>query len=471
LEVYINTFDVKKFRVAAQTGVAVVNYSYQEETLQINTQTEKATPVDADVVVIEDSEDSKKQKKVLLSNIVSAPTPPGGSDTQFQFNHSGVFGGVAEFTYDSANKLIKIPTKFAIVLDYTSAGINAAIDSLGAGGGEVWLPEGEYIIDSAIIIDQNNTILRGAGYGTFLDASAYSTTDIIELNTKDFIIIRDLRIKGNAGGGNAKDLIAGLGCTDIKLQNLFLEDSDQAGIYLYNTSDRARIENCKITNCDAGAIYTDGDYTVITNNYFDGNKRDMVTLIGAPSYTTIIGNTFRNGTRRGLFLDSHQSTIVGNFFFNNGNGYPDIEINTCINVEIFSNIFASTAGKSEWAISLVGADKVTIIGNNSQGHDTGGILIDANSDNCQVSWNNLEGESGTKISNLGSNNTIINSVAGDTYITGRVGIGTEPNSGLHYQGDILYLTPAAGAESNDNITIKNYATGNGAPDIILRTAD
>ncbi|HEC63860.1 MAG TPA: hypothetical protein ENI23_01045, partial [bacterium] len=47
---------------------------------------------------------------------------------------------------------------------------------------------------------------------------------------------------------------------------------------------------------------------------------------------------------------------------------------------------------------------------------------------------------------------------------GFVGIGTaSPQSGLHYQGDILYLTPAAGAESNDNITIKNYATGNGAP--------
>ncbi|KKL77253.1 hypothetical protein LCGC14_2036730, partial [marine sediment metagenome] len=54
---------------------------------------------------------------------------------------------------------------------------------------------------------------------------------------------------------------------------------------------------------------------------------------------------------------------------------------------------------------------------------------------------------------------------------GNVGIGTDPYSGLHYQGDILYLTPAAGAGSNDNIIIKNYATGNGAPDIILRTAD
>ncbi len=66
---------------------------------------------------------------------------------------------------------------------------------------------------------------------------------------------------------------------------------------------------------------------------------------------------------------------------------------------------------------------------------------------------------------------------GTTYLAsltadGKFGIGTgSPQSGLHYQGDILYLTPAAGAESNDNITIKNYATGNGAPNIILKTAD
>ncbi len=66
---------------------------------------------------------------------------------------------------------------------------------------------------------------------------------------------------------------------------------------------------------------------------------------------------------------------------------------------------------------------------------------------------------------------------GTTYLAsltadGKFGIGTgSPQSGLHYQGDILYLTPAAGAESNDNITIKDYATGNGAPNIILKTAD
>ena len=42
---------------------------------------------------------------------------------------------------------------------------------------------------------------------------------------------------------------------------------------------------------------------------------------------------------------------------------------------------------------------------------------------------------------------------------------------MHYQGDIFYLTPNAGTDSNDDITIKNYATSNGAPNIILKTSN
>ena len=73
------------------------------------------------------------------------------------------------------------------------------------------------------------------------------------------------------------------------------------------------------------------------------------------------------------------------------------------------------------------------------------------------------------------NSSIWSRAGANTFLTNigdKVGIGTaSPYSGLHYQGDIFYLTPNAGTDSNDNITIKNYATGNGAPDIILRTAD
>ena len=82
----------------------------------------------------------------------------------------------------------------------------------------------------------------------------------------------------------------------------------------------------------------------------------------------------------------------------------------------------------------------------------------------------------TIIGNLSLTGNVFSESLGDNYFLGNVGIGTaSPYSGLHYQGDIFYLTPNAGAWSNDNITIKNYATSNathsGAPNIILKTSD
>ncbi|KKL81578.1 hypothetical protein LCGC14_1993410, partial [marine sediment metagenome] len=50
----------------------------------------------------------------------------------------------------------------------------------------------------------------------------------------------------------------------------------------------------------------------------------------------------------------------------------------------------------------------------------------------------------------GNFNTTGNITAGWGFFNGNVGIGTNsPYSGLHYQGDIFYLTPNAGAWSND----------------------
>ncbi|KKN62124.1 hypothetical protein LCGC14_0515000 [marine sediment metagenome] len=101
--------------------------------------------------------------------------------------------------------------------------------------------------------------------------------------------------------------------------------------------------------------------------------------------------------------------------------------------------------------------------------------------NGSVNYNTSTEISGAYVPYTGADDNInfgANNFSVDTNVlyvdknNNRVGIGIiSPYSGLHYQGDIFYLTPNAGTESNDNITIKNYATGNGAPNIILRTAD
>ncbi len=80
---------------------------------------------------------------------------PGGSDGQLQYNNNGAFAG----------------TKTIVCDVFTSTGINACIDALGANGGEIYLPEGDYDITATITIDYDNTTIRGAGRGTRLLAT------------------------------------------------------------------------------------------------------------------------------------------------------------------------------------------------------------------------------------------------------------------------------------------------------------
>lgn len=61
----------------------------------------------------------------------STVTPPGGSDTQIQFNNSGSFGGSAFLTFDSSNAIIK-PTATTVGTTFT---INAGAGLSGNNPG------------------------------------------------------------------------------------------------------------------------------------------------------------------------------------------------------------------------------------------------------------------------------------------------------------------------------------------------
>ena len=87
-------------------------------------------------------------------------------------------------TTADSNAYLKISDKFIICKVFTSAGINACIDALGSNGGEVYLPEGEYIISEQIVIDYPNTTLRGSGWGTILTETSGLTTHTINASNK-----------------------------------------------------------------------------------------------------------------------------------------------------------------------------------------------------------------------------------------------------------------------------------------------
>ena len=111
----------------------------------IFTYPKKSNPVDNDLVLISDSEDSNKTKQVTISDIKGATAggvtqivagtnitispvtgtgvvtinssgggggTPGGSDTQMQYNNGGSFGGTTGLTWDDSTNILSIATRY-----------------------------------------------------------------------------------------------------------------------------------------------------------------------------------------------------------------------------------------------------------------------------------------------------------------------------------------------------------------------
>jgi parallel beta-helix repeat protein len=298
---------------------------------------------------------------------------------------------------------------------FTSAGINACIDALGATGGIVFLPKGTYTINSTITIDYNNTILMGSGWGTKLDASAWSTGHVIDLNGCDYCQIRDLQIEGNDGGGNSKSLIYSSYSDYTLISNCYLHHSDDDAISLINDSDFCKIINNHFTTNDSNAIYLDDSYDCIVKNNVIANDNRGIKVNGG-TRCLIEGNVIRSSYYEAIKMQGTHSygNIVGNILRETAGGDNEIYLDTCTYINISGNVFKSITTKSERAIYLENSDYCNIIGNLSSLHDTCGIELDATSNNNHVAWNQLEGEAVAKIVDSGSNNTVVNAVAGIT---------------------------------------------------------
>jgi hypothetical protein len=70
------------------------------------------TVSNSDQLLLSDADDSDNVKKINISQLPSAATSPGGSDTQIQYNNGSAFGGVSSLTYnDSTGHLTIIDDK------------------------------------------------------------------------------------------------------------------------------------------------------------------------------------------------------------------------------------------------------------------------------------------------------------------------------------------------------------------------
>jgi len=135
--------------------------------------------------------------------------------------------------------------------------IQEAIDSLLAEGGEVYLPEGTYIITAPITLPSNIT-LCGAGKSTILRCADNTDINILYAIDKTNITIKDLTLDGNkANNIDAGDeelqngIYLGGVCTYVTITNVTVHDTKRTGILIgYTDTEFLGPQKIVVTHSD-----------------------------------------------------------------------------------------------------------------------------------------------------------------------------------------------------------------------------
>jgi len=184
--------------------------------------------------------------------------------------------------------------------------IQAAIDALPAGGGEVKLLEGTFNVEASINLDSNQT-LSSCGRNTILTTSTAGIAFLSAIGgagtEKTGIVIADLQIDGGVGTVSS----AGIHFTYVDysfIQNVYSRRHSDYGIFLENS-----------------------DFNTIVGNTCRWNTRGI--YLYNSSSNTIVGNTCRENGEEGIYLDaSSNNTVSGNTLTENSqdvdNTYDDI---------------------------------------------------------------------------------------------------------------------------------------------------
>ncbi len=212
-------------------------------------------------------------------------------------------------------------------------------------GIKVWGEYGSYSEDN-VINNVNCFNIDNTGGGLWIKATKKTSFTNIHIN--------------NAGDGIVID-----GCENINLNNFYLEDVDNVGLYIQDD-----VGNCNHININNGIIKCTG----ITTRGFsidNGNNVSISNLqvYDSPSYNLITSvenfkltdSTFNNGGDMGLSIQgSSNFCIVGCSFVNNMGDAIDTTTSPCSNYIISECIFNYNAQ----AIDTTSSDDYYVITNN-----------------------------------------------------------------------------------------------------------
>lgn len=265
--------------------------------------------------------------EVVIRRFVNAPTTiPTAEDITFIQNGAGA---IPRTMREKAGETVSVKdfgAKGDGVTDDATA-IQAAVNSLGAGGGVVYFPPGVYLMGSTITINgasSSNVVLRGIGYsGSWTSSTLGSSIKISSSLIDGFSFsnyaynctVEGLHIFGGKRGihfsqclgwhvieCNLRQNVTGLECFGNGVgivRDSMIRDNTTAGIYLAQSSGDSVITGCDIGGNGVNIICSTGNTHITDNAIFSsknsGNGCGVLVDATQPSADSTIRNCVISG--------------------------------------------------------------------------------------------------------------------------------------------------------------------------------
>lgn len=381
------------------------------------------------------------------------------------------------------------PTTAVNVKDVGAVGDGVADDTLAIQFAldvfnHVYIPPGEYLVDSGSLVYRSGQRISGEGYTShIIQGPSAAGLNLFEPATSgpayvqtDDVLFERLRLTGQNSSsavtdgngiffGGAATTSSSLSVRDCHFESFGANHGGTGsgcGINFY-----LRCEGISVTGCtfaggagtgDASdiAVYSTSGYAIISGNICDGaNSQGIyVNPVAAVGKISVIGNIVRNKLRHGMVLaygsNSHLDTVaIGNVCYNCG----------------WTGIYSYPAGSGSGGNVVISGNVVDACGGDTTGSSNGltaGILVGGELPAVVTSnyvYNAGKDSAGSARGGLGIG--IKTSVASDVLVQANF-IGSATSRGISAEGDFAHLTVKENTihESGDtNIYIEGGASG------------
>ena len=287
----------------------------------------------------------------------------------------------------------------------------AQINALWSSHKTIYLPAGEYNIETPVSIPSNGSLI--GENGAILLHNVQENPGVFTLDQVNNVKIINVTVKGDVSSDSDNNVSTIYKSTDVIVDSVRYINIRGIALIVSTNCKNIKIKNCYFNNCgtynrisgdssdrvQALAVTTSCENIQIVNNTFDGVGLDAISVTSTVA-ANIAENYINDTDAAGIYISSTSGAIVeGNIVHDaGGNG---IDSNSCALLNVIGN-YCYECGAA--GIMLANPQGCSIVGNacygnvkSSGGSHVGGITIHTtqNSSGLNISDNFVYHASGT----------------------------------------------------------------------------